>query len=263
MSDDLLSSEQDEVASVVTATSWLIVDEDDERERDLETMVVVASDGEEQEVAACTEEANPIAAAMEAVAAMGGDDTDGDASVPGSAFESVATSAKEEEPEAVEEKPVVDEKASASLWYAHPLEMCSDATELFECPGHQGEVTCQWWEAIKNFDVKSAVCLGRLGIAQGANGAFPALARIVVRNDGPCAWPEASTLRLVAGAGWGFHELYIGALGAGQCAELVLDVCVPSDLAAYPGAGQRSGWVLEDGTGRPFGPLLVLEVVCA
>lgn len=83
--------------------------------------------------------------------------------------------------------------------------------------------------------------------------------RVVVRNDGDMTWPKETTLRLVAGCGFGFDSLGLGPLAPGHMAELVVDVMVPAVASSH--AGERSAWVLEDGLGRPFGPLLVLEVL--
>jgi len=234
LAEALGPADQEDGASVASGQSWLLVEGEAEALQEDEedtTIVVVASDGEEQEES--TQEVNPIAAAMDAMA---------------------------------EEVAKKEEEASATFWFNKPLEVGGNG-ELEEIPGHQGEQTTKWFEALKNFSgVKGAWCLGRIGISKAvdanAGGACTVVARAVVRNDGSETWPEASTLRLVAGAGWGLHELPVGPLPAGHACELVLDVAVPAGLAAWPGAGERSAWVLEDGTGRPFGPLLFLEVMC-
>jgi len=56
--------------------------------------------------------------------------------------------------------------------------------------------------------------------------------------------------------------MHIGDLQPGQGADLQLDLHVPADCCCPgTGYGTRSGWVLTDDIGRPFGPLLVLEVM--
>lgn len=242
---------QEDAASVASEESqWLLVEDKQEQEEDEDLLVMVASDGEEvlmknPSAEEPSEQSHPIAAAV-AAAMAAVEETSNDAVEPECACE-------------------VPDKASAAFVAVGAPEFCSDALSV--CPQHpQGDVTQQWGQALQDFpDVKGAYRLGRLIISQEAAdcGAQSAFSRIVVCNDGSSPWPEASALRLVAGAGWSFHELGVGALAPGHAAELLLDVAVPATLAEFPGAGERSAWVLEDGTGRPFGPLLVLEVICA
>lgn len=247
------ATSSEDAASIATGDSqWLFVGEDQEgTEVDhLEVEEAVAEDAAAAEAAAkeeaaATETAAAVAAALEATAAE-------IASVVAAAVEKASVPA-----------------VSAAFLHAG-LELRG---VLEEHAGHRGDVTAQWQEALKGFeDVKGAYCLGRLCVAQAALGAqgaaegdsLAAISRVIVRNDGCDAWPAACALRLVAGAGWGFHELRVGALPPGQAAEFVFDVALPTGIAALgAGCGERSAWVLEDGRGRPFGPLLVLEAVGA
>lgn len=128
---------------------------------------------------------------------------------------------------------------------------------LWECDGYQGHASGMWMEALKEFpQVDGAYCLGRLAKEPGVSfKSLGALVRLVVCNSGKEAWPHGTALRLVAGHGFGFDALEVGALGPDEAAEMLLDLTLPM------GHVGRSGWVFEDGYGCPFGPLLVLELV--
>lgn len=149
----------------------------------------------------------------------------------------------------------------AQLLNAAPLELYG-MKGVSLSPECARDVTVQWAAALAAFPlVTSAACLGRVAFAAGACTPAFALARAAVANGGATAWPEATTLRLVAGDGHGFTELAVGALPPGSGAELVLDLSLGAAPPERSHQGTRSAWVLEDGNGEPFGPLLVLEVI--
>lgn len=155
-------------------------------------------------------------------------------------------------------KPIAQLVAAAQLSLPH-----TDSAIVWE--GFRGDITCHWQEALAcTPSVSSAFCLGRVAVLPvGERNLWERVAlvlgRVVVRNAGLAPWPANTTLRIVAGEAFGFEALTVGALPAGHMAELVLDLALPAH--AKPGAGGRSAWVLEDGHGNPFGPLLVLEVL--
>lgn len=139
----------------------------------------------------------------------------------------------------------------------HPL--------LSQCAGHGGDITDSWAKALEGFPaVPSIFCLGRLAVSpsdttSGSLATVPVTARCAVFNHGPCTWPEATALRIVAGDPLGLDHLPCGGLPPKCGAELVLDLAVPT--AGPGGSGGRSAWVLTDGNGEPFGPILVVEVM--
>jgi len=237
-SDDLVpSSEALDSASIATTEneSWILLDDgasEDERQAE-----------HERTIAAC-EATFPFALPASAAADL--------ASSTG-----VEALPQPEEEEPQPQQPLyLDEVPSAKLLSTWQLDLGMGGGLLFERPGHYRDCTSQWHSAFQEFPgVTGAFCFGRVSVsAPEGSAALVAIARAYVRNSGPCPWPASTTLRLVAGHGWGFHELEVGPLGPGQDAELVLD------LNCSHGHGLRSGWILEDGTNRPFGPLLVLEV---
>lgn len=172
-------------------------------------------------------------------------------------------------PEAsMEPKPVptIEVSPSAAILRSSPFELGHPL--LAQCSEHGGDITSSWAKALEGFPTVSSIfSLGRLSVsptcmvraANGAPVALPMVARAVVFNNGLCTWPEATELRIVAGDPFGLHSLPCGNLPPGCGAELVLDLAVPA--AAAPGTGSRSAWVLTDGNGEPFGPVLVVEVV--
>jgi len=128
------------------------------------------------------------------------------------------------------------------------------------------DITASWADALEGFPaVCSIYSLGRIAINPEARYAgtlaLPVVARIAVLNNGKCAWPEATALRIVAGDPFGFDALACGGVLPGCGAEFTLDLSVPA--CGDRGTGVRSAWVLTDDHGRPFGPLLVVEVVWA
>lgn len=158
------------------------------------------------------------------------------------------------------------EKASlsASLLWANPFELGHPL--LAQCEEHVGDITDSWAKALQGFPtVPSIFCLGRLAVSLAAEDAetpstISVVARAAVFNNGTCTWPDSAALRIVAGDSFGLHSLPCGGLPPGCGAELVLDLAVPA-TAADRGMGGRSAWVLIDGDGEPFGPVLVVEVI--
>jgi len=152
--------------------------------------------------------------------------------------------------------------ADATFLAAAPLQIHGAGGVFDDC---RGDVTKQWVAALQHFpSVSGAFCVGRVAMPHDVRSPSLVLARVVVQNSGHNDWPHETTLRIVAGDGHGFHELPIGGLPAGHAAELVLDLHMcGSGSRDLVGSGVRSGWVLTDGLGRPFGPLLVFEMVWA
>eukprot|EP00927_Polykrikos_kofoidii_P019018 TRINITY_DN18864_c0_g1_i1.p1 TRINITY_DN18864_c0_g1~~TRINITY_DN18864_c0_g1_i1.p1 ORF type:complete len:286 (-),score=60.06 TRINITY_DN18864_c0_g1_i1:142-999(-) len=149
------------------------------------------------------------------------------------------------------------------LGFAHNAERM-----MSECPGYRCDATAQWAQALEAFPaVTSAFCLGRLAVSAVAASAAslktaepPTLiARVAIQNIGRNAWPDGTALRIVAGDPYGFDVLPVGGVPPGHGAELALDLRIAASNCVA-GCGQRSGWVLTDHCGSPFGPLLVLEV---
>lgn len=175
-----------------------------------------------------------------------------------------AEEAPEDSGTAAEESPEVSDLCAA-LDRCAPLQLGSPL--LVECEGRCGDVSAQWAPAFEHFPhVSGAFRLGCVSVSPAAHGASGVLAvsRVVVRNTGAFPWPAQTALRIVAGDACGFDSLRVGALAPGHAAELVLDLSLIPVDAAGPlcvGCGRRSAWVLEDGRGEPFGPLLVLEAM--
>jgi len=136
---------------------------------------------------------------------------------------------------------------------------------LVEYEGARGDATGQWGSALAGFpEVSSAFCLGRVvvsSVARAAGQGLPIFARVALRNVGASPWPAATSLRIVAGDAYGFDCMHIGAIGPGHAADVLLDLMVMAECGLEAGCGRRSAWVLEDGCGNPFGPLLTFEVV--
>lgn len=138
---------------------------------------------------------------------------------------------------------------------------------LAQCGDHGGDITACWAKALEGFPAVSSIFnLGRIVVSPEAaatgNSTLSVVAPAVVFNNGGVAWPEATTLRIVAGDPFGFDVLPCGGVWQGCAAELVLDLTVPV-VPTSGWTGGRSAWVLTDGEGTPFGPLLVVEVVWA
>lgn len=159
---------------------------------------------------------------------------------------------------------------TAALLAISRLDMSSSSGAIEECAGHQRSTSCQWASALVAFPgLVGAFCLGRVAVDRAAAAARSpgdavaaggATVRVIVQNCGAAAWSPGTALRLVAGHGFGFGGLDIGELPAGCSAEIVLDLSfAPEPVGSCTGA--RSGWVLEDAHGRPFGPLLHFEAV--
>lgn len=154
--------------------------------------------------------------------------------------------------------------ASGVLLAARPLMLGSN--HLFECSGASRDVTHMWNAAFEGFpDVSGAYCLGRVAVAASGDPrsleALPVVISVVVLNNGAIEWPAGTALRIVAGDAHGFDMMPAGPLPAGHAAELRLDLCVNMDGRDTSCGGTRSAWVLTDECGRPFGPLLVFEVM--
>eukprot|EP00747_Dinoflagellata_sp_TGD_P169994 gnl/TRDRNA2_/TRDRNA2_200399_c0_seq1.p1 gnl/TRDRNA2_/TRDRNA2_200399_c0~~gnl/TRDRNA2_/TRDRNA2_200399_c0_seq1.p1 ORF type:complete len:391 (-),score=65.75 gnl/TRDRNA2_/TRDRNA2_200399_c0_seq1:37-1131(-) len=188
------------------------------------------------------------------------------AAVPVAESADVASPAMPESPptptaEAAEPVPA----ASATLVSTLPLAFGSDSLAEWEGCRDSPAVAAAAAPALERFPgVTNACCLGRVVVfstGRHQSSDLTVWARAIVRNNGDSAWPASSALRLVAGDGCGFYAMPIGAILPGQHAMLTLDLHLPPSGNVHSGSGTRSAWVLEDGYGAPFGPLLVLEVV--
>lgn len=121
----------------------------------------------------------------------------------------------------------------------------------------RGDVSSEFAGLISQYaDVNQAFRLGHLSIVHG-EAAVGALAKVIITNDGGSAWPDSTTLRAVAGPEYGFPELYLGSVPAGDTVEISLDLTFGP---AHAGEAALSGWAMTDESGQPFGPLLLLEV---
>jgi len=148
---------------------------------------------------------------------------------------------------------------------ATPLSLGSAC--LAECEGFRGDVTAQWEQAFSEAPcVNSAFRLGRIlvlphMIHKEQSSSLPAIVRVVVHNTSSSPWPDATTLRLVAGEAHNFDMMHLGCVLPGHAADMTLDLNICMDSSNTSGCGCRSAWVLVDDLGCPFGPLLVLEVM--
>jgi len=154
-------------------------------------------------------------------------------------------------------------QASAMILWSNRIQIPKDEyADLHEdvC----GDVTTDWAVALQEFPAVSSIfCLGRIVVRARPYvcHAVPAMVRAVVANDGKHEWPEGTALRIVAGNSFGLDALPCGGLPPCCAAELLLDLSVPTVEPSGPTFGTRSAWVLTDGYGQPFGPVLTVEVV--
>lgn len=165
---------------------------------------------------------------------------------------------EEEEEEQAEKKESEAGQPFATLMACGPVRLGNEL--LAEVQGFAGLDLLELCQPVlENFPaVTSACCMGRVAVLQAAQEGhcLPAITSVIVQNSGQEAWPDGTSLRIVAGDPYGFDAMPVGALPPGHAAELTLDLAlhVPS------GSGCRSCWVLVDSHGEPFGPLLCLEV---
>eukprot|EP00440_Ansanella_granifera_P064714 gb/GFBE01070165.1/.p1 GENE.gb/GFBE01070165.1/~~gb/GFBE01070165.1/.p1 ORF type:complete len:845 (+),score=232.11 gb/GFBE01070165.1/:1-2535(+) len=161
-----------------------------------------------------------------------------------------------------EKQSIPDEKEEAALLaksgkVLHASVSVSDADAMADMQEARGDVTEQFAELLGQYPhVNQAFRLGRLAVHH-AKADAKALVKAVVTNDGAESWPEAATLRLVAGPELGFPELLLGAVPSGETVEMQLDLTLGS---SHAGDAHLSAWALVDGRGEPFGPLLMVEV---
>lgn len=116
------------------------------------------------------------------------------------------------------------------------------------------DVTCTFAQVLATFPAMGAAhLLGRI-VATAPGGI--ATISLSIANVGSSSWSSETRLQLAAGEGYGLQTLHVGSVPPGVCVELVLQL-----LVSPAGANTQSLWALEDGSGEPFGPMLVLEVV--
>jgi len=160
---------------------------------------------------------------------------------------------------------VPNDVVNGNIVAAAPL--CLGSACLAECEGFRGDVTAEWGQAFSETpSVFSAFRLGRVLVVPGKmhreqSFRLPVITRVVVQNTSSSPWPDATTLRLVAGQAHGFEIMQLGCVFPGHAADITMDLNICVDSSNTPGLGCRSAWVLVDDLGRPFGPLLVLEVM--
>lgn len=155
------------------------------------------------------------------------------------------------------EAPKAPEPLSAQVISAD-LQLGNDA--MVEQSEARGDVSPEFEALLGDGEyhlVTQAFRLGRIFMSGGSGG--KAFAKAYVRNDGSVQWPGNALLRSCSGPSHGFCELALNyAVPVGDTVELVLDLEVE---AQEGGAAARSAWVMCNGEGEPFGPLLILEVV--
>lgn len=242
---------EDDVSVGTNESQWNVVGTDDEWESPKVQHVLIGTPSDSSEPEAETDE----------------DEAEEEAEAEPEAEAKRDEPEKEEEEELKKQTPLSLEPylvTSATFLAAAPLYLGSHL--LTECAGHQGDVSEQWAPALQAFPkVCSAQRLGRVTVSwaevcSGKALCMPVVAKIMVANRSGADWPAATSLRLVAGEGHGFDSMEVGAVANGQTAQLALDLEVSAHALRAACRGLRSGWVLEDGNGEPFGPLLVFEV---
>merc|ERR1711974_501152 len=110
-------------------------------------------------------------------------------------------------------------------------------------------------------NIHSAYRLGRLLLHRAMLGSATATAscHLYIGNDGETAWANTTVLQHVSGADFGLRGLLVGEVPPGSHVELNLRFQLLDDNELSAVEDLRSAWVLEAG-GRPFGPLLLLEL---
>jgi len=128
---------------------------------------------------------------------------------------------------------------------------------LFEDTELRGDVTEEFSDLLKHYpNVTEAYRLGCVALSFGAaGGASTATSKIMVKNTGTLPWSESTSLRSVAGPDLSLSALPLGAVPAGDIVEIVLDFVIKHSV------GGRSAWAMCDGSGEPFGPLLLFETI--
>jgi len=173
-----------------------------------------------------------------------------------------AEAAEPELPEPVETpmeaEPCEEPKAPCSALAVSAAQLVL-GVEAREDEGARGDCSGELQDALQSVGASQAFRVGRALLpCSAAEGCVPAEAKVVLANDGPQAWPEATALVLVAGDALGLQNMGLGAVGPGEAAEIILDLSIPSKPTPL---ASRSAWSLVDeATGSTFGPLLFFEV---
>jgi len=157
----------------------------------------------------------------------------------------------------MEKVPKAEALYSASVLEAVPLVLGVEATEDASA---RGDVSEEFQDALRSFDLRQACRLGRTILpTSNSTGLVPAEAKAVVINDGSIPWPECTAIGVAAGDAFGLPSMQLGALQPGEAAEIIFDLNLP--LKQEPGEA-RSIWTMRDSaTGKPFGPLFIVEAL--
>lgn len=133
--------------------------------------------------------------------------------------------------------------------------------EAVEDMGARGDITSAMQDVVSATGAQQAYCIGRMVMATSDSAPVPACAKFVVVNNGQVAWPETAAITLVAGHSYDFQHLQLGALQAGEAAEIVMDLTVPREAST---AAARSVWgIVDTATTALLGPLAIFEVIHA
>lgn len=154
------------------------------------------------------------------------------------------------------QKPAPVTAPSAKIFASLDL---TTGVEAQEAPGTRGDVTesCQAVLEQLGIDVNQVFRVGQVIVPKGGPE-VPVSATFAILNDGEVAWPENTVIWHSSGSAMNFPGLALGALGPGEMAQVVMDLTVP---IRNDWSFEQSAWAIVDaGTGRPLGPMLLLEV---
>lgn len=134
--------------------------------------------------------------------------------------------------------------------------------EAQEDPSARGDVTEEFASIVANSGISQVYCAARVELPVSAIGTeVPLCIRAVVINSGQVPWPETAAICLVSGESFSFPQMALGALKAGEAAEIIMDLLLPLRLSP---AIERSMWaVVDTSTSVEIGPLLMVEAVHA
>merc|ERR1711988_1962677 len=115
--------------------------------------------------------------------------------------------------------------ANAKQQLSAIVQSCSALTlgiEAQEDAAAHGDVTSDFTELASRFEAKQVFRFGRVHLSDGASA--PACSRLTVQNDGTSAWPQTTVVVNVEGDSMGLPLMALGALEAGEAAEVELDL---------------------------------------
>lgn len=160
-------------------------------------------------------------------------------------------------------------RVSVELAAASPVEKGASASvvgcelvvgvEVHENEGGCGDVTEELGDLVVAQGARSAFRLGSVCLATGADAEVeaPVCAQVKIINDGAFQWPATAAVVCRSGPDFGVPLSPVGPLGAGEAAEVTLDLMLPPRSEPLQ---SRTSWALVDAaTGCPLGPLLVLD----